>query len=194
MAGMQQHGQIVYRGPALCHVHHPHHRSSFSIAIPLLRSLLSTIIVPPLARMCIYYRDLIEYGDYRKTRIEYCHLTNDLPLNSRGNLTCHVPGDHSDTIIRNIDANQAVRQQQAQRGTLLLRSSQRRFTRLHEDISADRIYIQGISASLMRFEDDYRTLGYRYYAAGAWYAHSTLMVPVDLYRAVIQAFHSVRTL
>jgi hypothetical protein len=144
--------------------------------------------------MCIYYRDLIEHGDYRKTRIEYCHLTNYLPLNSRDNLACHVPGDHNDTIIRNMDVEQIVRQQRAQRGTLLLRSSQRRFSRLHRDISADRIYIQRLSASLMRLEDEYRNLGYRYYAAGAWYAHSTLTVPADVYRAVIQAFHSVSNL
>jgi hypothetical protein len=117
--------------------------------------------------MCIYHRDLLEYGDYRKTRIQYCAAADALPLNKRNHLLCHMPGDYSDIVVRHMNAEQFVRQQQAQRGAQLFRTSQRWFSKLHEDIYGYRVYIDGLAASLMRFEDEYRDLGCRYYSAGA---------------------------
>jgi hypothetical protein len=117
--------------------------------------------------MCIYHRDLLEYGDYRKTRIQYCAAADALPLNKRNHLLCHMSGDYSDIVVRHMNAEQFVRQQQAQRGAQLFRTSQRRFSKLHEDIYGYRVCIDGLAASLMRFEDEYRDLGCRYYSAGA---------------------------
>jgi hypothetical protein len=140
--------------------------------------------------MCIYYRDLLEYGDYRKTRIHYCADADALPLNKRNQLPCHVSGYHGDIIVRHFDAEQFVRQQQAQRGAQLFRTSQRQFSRLYEERYGYRAWIEGLAASLMRFEDEYRKLGCRYYGAGAWYAHIGPEVPSNIYYTVLQAFHS----
>ncbi|KAF2794490.1 hypothetical protein K505DRAFT_26175 [Melanomma pulvis-pyrius CBS 109.77] len=140
--------------------------------------------------MCKYYRDLIQYGDCSKTRIEYCDYASSLPLNQREDLPCHIPGDDSDALIRATDPQHLFALRQMRKVWQKLDNARRRLSDLHTNaIARQRERISDLASHLLYFEELYRELGCRYYAGCGWRAHMNPSVDPRTHHAIVEALH-----
>ncbi|KAF2714518.1 hypothetical protein K504DRAFT_509510 [Pleomassaria siparia CBS 279.74] len=141
--------------------------------------------------MCIYYRDMLSYGDTRKTRINYCPLAISNALKFPDDLPCHVPGDNSDALLRAMPSRHFQDMQDLRNARVKYDRAQQRLSNATiYAISAKRQEVCELFRQLLRFETQHIELGCRYYCHGAFESRDDLYCDQrHPYQLVHDVFH-----